>query len=119
MGGIAPQRPDPICRSGQVFLSVMRHFLAVRPLTIGMPEPTVATLLVEPTCRTHRLAPRRTPTPLRTVAVAAITATAQKKHPATVGTGADDEAKRIQAGARFATNWTADPDACDNVVRVS
>ena len=76
-------------------MTVMRHFLAIRPLPIGMAEPALTAALVALPGRAHR----RTASPLAAVLgaipMAAITMAAEEELLQTTRLSTDDVAKRI------------------------
>jgi hypothetical protein len=79
----------------QLFGTVIRHAqaLAIATLCVSMVEPPLRALLVPSPGGPFRDGASQLATAVRAVSVAAITATAQKEHLATIGPGADDEAE--------------------------
>jgi hypothetical protein len=105
--GASEERQDDIYSAGNFSETVMRHFLAIGPLAVGVAGGAFTAALVALARGPQRGTPRRTAAVLVAVAVAAVAGPAQEEHLSTGRPGADDEAKGVQVpGAGAAKNWT-------------
>jgi hypothetical protein len=85
-------------RLSKFFGTLMRHFLAVGALAIGVAQRAQTTALIAAPRRAQRCAPRLLPTPRAAIAVATIAATTQEKDLAALRPATDDKAQRVHVG---------------------
>lgn len=97
----------------------MRHFLAVRPHSIGVAERAEPAPLVPLARLTQRLRSLSPSAIEAAIAVAAVAPATQIEDLPAFGPAADDEAQRLHSDSPASKKWTSSPNRATNGAPVS